>query len=291
MNAIARSGVDRATMGVGLVLFSAMMFSMAGLFVKGADAGAWSIVFWRAVSGSICMILFLMLRGTLRSEAQQMGPAAWLVAFVIAGASSCYLSAFKYTSIANVSLIYAVTPLLAAALAWLVLRERPTLRVVLCSFGALLGVCVIVARSFGTVQLFGDTLALGMAVGSAAILVIYRASPSIPTVLPAVASTVILMPLALMLDNPFAIAPAEIGILLIFGVIFSVGAVAFVEGARRLPSGESALLSTMEVPLAPVLAWAVLGELVSAQVALGGVIVFSAVLLSQLRFRGRRGLV
>ena len=220
-----------------------------------------------------------------------MGATGWIVTIVIAGASTSYLTAFKFTSISNVSLIYAVTPLLAAALGWVVLRERPSLRVILCSLAALGGVGVIVAGSLGSVQLLGDGLAFGMALGSAMILVIYRAAPGTPTVMPTVASAIMLVPIALIFENPFETEPYEVFLLMIFGVVFSVGAVVFVEGARRLPSGESALLSTMEVPIAPVLAWLVLSELVSFQTFFGGVIVFSAVIFSQLRFRGRRNLL
>ncbi len=284
MKTLSFSAANPRAFGAALVLLSAVFFSMAGLFAKGVDAGAWDVVFWRALFGSLFLLVFVSGRGRLQSEWRGMGQWGWIVAIVIAGASTCYLAAFKYTAITNVSLIYAVTPLLAAGLAWGLLKERPSLQVMICSLAALAGVFVIVAGSLGSVQMLGDTLALGMAIGSALILLMYRAYPDTPTVMPTIVSSVILLPIAAAMSNPLQTAFSDILVLAVFGFVFSFGAVLFVEGARRLPSGESALLSTMEVPIAPVLAWLVLGERVGLQVALGGIIVFSAVILSQLRW-------
>ncbi len=36
-----------------LVVVSALMFSSAGLFAKGIDAGAWDIIFWRIGNGGL----------------------------------------------------------------------------------------------------------------------------------------------------------------------------------------------------------------------------------------------
>jgi len=62
-----------------------------------------------------------------------------------------------------------------------------------------------------------------------------------------------------------------------------VASVTLSEGARRLPAGETALLSTLEMPLAPILALIVLSETPSSTTIRGGLIVSLAVLWSQHR--------
>ncbi|MDW3118291.1 MAG: EamA family transporter [Roseovarius pacificus] len=68
-----------------------------------------------------------------------------------------------------------------------------------------------------------------------------------------------------------------------FGLVFAVASVMLSEGARRLPSAETALLSTLEVPLAPVLAWAILSESPSPRALCGGALIVFAVVWSQTR--------
>ena len=56
--------------------------------------------------------------------------------------------------------------------------------------------------------------------------------------------------------------------------------VALAEGAKRLPSGQTALLSTLETPLAPIFAFFLFTEIPNAATFLGGALVLVAVLAS-----------
>jgi drug/metabolite transporter (DMT)-like permease len=68
----------------------------------------------------------------------------------------------------------------------------------------------------------------------------------------------------------------ELAKLALFGVVQAVAVGALTAGARRLPAAECALLSAMEVPLAPLLAWLVLAELPPAASIAGGALVLLA---------------
>jgi len=50
-----------------------------------------------------------------------------------------------------------------------------------------------------------------------------------------------------------------------------------------LPSAETALLSTLEMPLAPILAYLILAEAPTVQVLAGGLIILISVIWSQRR--------
>ncbi len=278
----AGGGMGQRGLGVLLLVVSATVFSTAGLFAKGVEAGSWSILFWRGLFAGLFTIAYLALRGRLRLEFTTMGRSGWAVAIIGAAGSSIYIPALKITSIANVTLIYAAVPLLAAALAWTWYRERPSQRVLLCCIAAFLGVLVIVRGSLGAPELLGDLLALGMTLSLAIIMVIYRRYPETPAGAPALLMALLLMPPALAFGAPFAASLSEIAIMSGFGLVFAVAAVSLAEGARRVPAAEAGLLSALETPLAPLWAWLLLADLPPIDTWIGGAAIMAAVLFSQL---------
>jgi len=267
-------------LGVMLVVVSAITFSTAGLFSKGVQAAPWDIIFWRGVFSAGFTALWVWKRGQVRDNFLNMGISGVAVAVVGALGTAAFIAAFKLTTIANVSLIYAAAPMLAALLAWIWIGEKASRTVIAGSLLALAGVTIIVSRSLGQINLRGDLLALGMALAMAVLMVIYRRFPSTPGAGPAALSSLLLVPIAFVLGNPFGIPISEILVLSAFGLIFAIASVTLAEGAKRVPSGQTALLSTLEVPLAPVLAFLVLSEVPHIRTIAGGALVLIAVLLA-----------
>lgn len=271
--------------GVGLVVVSAVVFSTAGIFTKGVSTGAWEIIFWRGVSAAGFTLIYLMLRGRLAAEIRAFGWPALLVALIGAAGTAAFIPAFKLSSVANVALIYAAAPFLAAGLSWIVLREAPTRTVIMASLAAFAGVLIIVSGSLGEPRLAGDALALIMTLMMASMMVVYRARPNTTAALPAALSSLLLLPPGLALGAPLDVAAVDLPPLVLFGLVFAVASVTLSEGARRLPSAETALLSALEVPLAPALGWTLLCEIPAARTLAGGGLVFAAVIWSQKRKR------
>ena len=148
------------------------------------------------------------------------------------------------------------------------------------------GVLIIVSASFGSSRLTGDFLALFMTLMMSGTMVVYRKFPLTTAALPAALSSVVLLPFSLSFGDPFAVQTHELLTLIAFGLFFAVASVTLSEGARRLPSAETALLSTLEMPLAPVLAFLVLAEVPTSSTIVGGTIIFLAVVWSQKRKGG-----
>ena len=272
---------SRRLQGVALVLLSALVFSTTGLFVKGVGADAWLILYWRGLSATAFTLAWLHWRRALDGEFARMGKPGLAAAIVGALATAAFIPAFKYTSVANVSLIYAAVPFAAAAIAWLWIRETPTRSVLVASLAAFAGVAVIVGGSLHSLNLRGDLLALAMTVGMAGFLCIYRRYPQTPAAGPTVLSSLILMLPALLLSEPLAIPLGEILVIGAFGLLFAIAAVTMAEGARRLPAGETALLSALETPLAPIWAFLLLRELPGVATLVGGLVILVAVFASQ----------
>ena len=271
------------TSGVILVIISAIVFSSAGIFTKGVDTEAWGVIFWRGLSAAIFTFGYLILRGALKSELAAFRLPTLVVTIMMAAGTAAFIPAFKLSSVANVALIYAAAPFIAAAMAWAFIGERPSRTVVIASLAAFAGVLIIVSGSLGKVALVGDALALFMTVMMAGSMVIFRRYPETTAALPNALSSIVLLPAALMFGAPLAAPTAELPILVAFGLVFAIASVTLSEGARRLPSAETALLSTLEMPLAPVLAYLILAEAPTVQVLAGGAIILVSVVWSQRR--------
>lgn len=270
----------RFYMGVLLVVVSAITYSTAGLFTKGVDAGAWAVIFWRGVFAAGFTMCWILSRGALRQNFLAMGYSGWAVGVIGALGTAAFIPAFKLTSIANVSLIYAVAPLMAALLAWLAIGEKTSIRTIVGCVCALLGVVIIVSGSIGQLSIVGDSLAFCMTAAMATIMVIYRKFPHTPGAGPAVLQSLLLIPVAVIWGDPFQIKSAEVYVLAAFGLLFAIASVTLAEGSKRIPSSQTALISALETPLAIILAFIIFAEMPTVATWAGGAIVLTAVLFS-----------
>ena len=266
--------------GVVLVVIAAITYSTAGLFTKGVEAGAWEVIFWRGVFAAAFTTSWTIKREAFRRNFLAMGHSGWAIAVVGALGTAAFIPAFKLTSIANVALIYAIAPLIAALLAWAAIKERLSARTLAGCVASLIGVAIIVSGSIGALSLGGDLLALLMTIAMASIMVIYRKYPETPVGGPAAMQSVLLLPFAWLVGSPFVVSAHEVFVLAVFGLLFAVASVTLAEGAKRVPSGQTALLSTLETPLAPVLAFLIFSEFPNNATLLGGSVVLLAVLYS-----------
>lgn len=273
---------SQKTFGVLLVTFSALAFSTAGLFVKGVEAGSWEIIFWRGIFAGGFSMCFVVMRGAFTRECRNMGYSGIAVACLSALGTSAFIPAFKLTTIANVTLIYAACPMVAAFLAWICIKERVSKRMMLAVLAGFGGVGIIVSGTSAGVHFLGDMLALVMTLALAAMMVVYRAFPGTPASGPMIlSSALLLVPATVLGAGAFSVLFEEIVILAGFGLIFTVGSITLAEGARRISATQTAMLSVLETPLALLLAWVFLAERAAGTTILGGVVVFAAVIIAQ----------
>ena len=59
---------------------------------------------------------------------------------------------------------------------------------------------------------------------------------------------------------PFDVSVRDAVLLICFGIAFAGAVILWTEGTRLIPSAQSALLGTVEIPCATLLAWVVLNE-------------------------------
>lgn len=267
-------------LGLLLVTSSAVAWSTAGLFTRIIEVDTGTMLVWRGIFGALGILtVILVLEGRRGlSGFAKLGVPGWVFAIVSALGMLCFIYALRITTVAHVSIIYATVPLVAASLAWIVMRERPTTSALVASLGALIGVGIMVGFSREG-DLFGDLLGFGMTLALAIMMVISRRHRSLPIMPAACLSALLSGFAALLLAEGFAVGPDQLGLLALFGVVNSaVGLALFSLGARMLAPIETALIGALEAPLAPIWVWFVFAEAVGGVTMIGGAIVFAAVL-------------
>ena len=283
---------NERTLGILLVSASAIVFGLTGVLTKSISADALTVSCWRGFVGFLLIGAYVRWRPRRAGEKPDMrlGWRGWLVAVVGAAASIAFISAFKFTYVANVAVIYATAPFVTALLAWLLVREpfrAPTLAAAIVS---LTGVAIMVHSGFGSGNLFGDGLAALMTIGSALYMIMIRAFRDTPVVWAGAVSAFLLFIFGWFVTDPLAITTWDAVLLVVFGASFALASILWTEGSRLIPAPESALLGAAEVPAAVLLAWLFLSEVPPAASILGGAIVLAAVLAHGARdwFKARR---
>ena len=269
----------RRWVGPVLVLGSALMFSFSGVLTKAIDAGSWTILGWRGVIGGVGIAGYVWFRR--RHEPARsvfgLGWRGWLLAAVGGIGSITFIHAFKNTFVANVSVIYATIPFVAALLERLVLGVAIRLRTLAAAGSSILGVVVIVGGSLGSPNLDGDAVALLMVVLNALYMVLIRTFASTDSVLASAASGPLLFAAGWFVADLTAVSAHDAVRLVTFGLVFAAATVLWIEGTKLIPAAESGLLGSAETPIAIVMAWIILGEVPPIASGIGATIVLAAI--------------
>lgn len=274
-----QAGTPKRVLGIGLVLASAMAFSLSGVLTKAIASDTWTVACWRGLFGAILIATYVLwqnrnapLPATLR-----LGWRGWLLASVGSLSSLAFIAAFKLTYVANVAVIYATVPFAAAFLEWVLMRQKVRHPTLVAAAISVVGVLVMVGAGVGSVNLFGDFVAVLMMLGNALYMVLIRLFSKTPVVLAAAASALQLFVIGWFLTDPLDISLHDGMLLTLFGLSFAIAAILWTEGTKLITAAESGLLGSAEVPLAIFMAWVFLAEVPPMASFIGGVMVLGAV--------------
>lgn len=289
-----RSPAADFRLGVLLVGGAALAWSFGGTIARYIEApDAWTVVFWRSFFASTFLLLFMLWRDGPRATVQMFRDMGWPglgVACCFGIASSSFVVALQYTTVANILLIQAAAPLFAALLAWVVFRERVNLATWAAIAAVIFGVSIMVSSSFsGEVSPVGDGLALVITVLFSAAIVITRHHPQVRMTPAVCLGTAMACVAAFFLSGPLTVSAPDMAWLFLFGAVnLGAGLAMFVTGARLVPAALAALVSTVEPVLGPVWVWLFHGEVPGTRTVIGGAIVFAALFAHILNDRRRR---
>ncbi|HLW46861.1 MAG TPA: DMT family transporter [bacterium] len=270
----------RHGLGIVLNLASAIAYSTSGFWTRLIPLDPWTILFWRGLFAGVFIggvIVWLYRRRTL-DVVRGIGAPGLAAACLSTLATIMYINAFRRTSVADVMIMNATTPFIAATVGWLWLRERERWSTLAASAVALVGTMVMVGGSVREGHLTGDLLAFGMAVCMAGMMLLIRRHRETP-MMPAACLSALLCPAFVW---PFAHPGAAGGVnmlyLVLFGVTqFGLGLLLLTLGARLISATETALIQASEVPLGPLWVWFAFREVPPLATWIGGAIILAAV--------------
>ncbi|WP_429514822.1 DMT family transporter [Rhodoligotrophos appendicifer] len=276
-----------ARQGLLLVFGAALVWSFGGAIARGLEVSdPWTTVAWRSFFASVFLLGFMLWRdgaaGTMRLF-RTMGFPGVGVALCFAIASISFVVALGYTSVANILLMQAGAPLIAALLGVIFLREGVDRITWAAILAVIAGIAVMVSDSFAAdVSFIGDGLALLIAVAFSSATVITRRFSSV-RMTPAVCLGVIVSTVVgVIFSSGLIVSAVDFGLLFLFGALnLGLGMALFATGARLIPSALAALISTLEPVFGPIWVWLIHAEVPATRTMIGGSIVFLA-LISQI---------
>jgi drug/metabolite transporter (DMT)-like permease len=275
---------DHIGLGVALVAGSAIMWSFGGTIARYITVeDSWTVVFWRSYFATLFLLIFMVLRDGLPATLhafRDMGKPGLLVAACFTIASMAFVVALAYTTVANILLMQAGVPLLAALIGWIMFRERTSATTWMAILMVIAGVGVMVSNTFtGKVSPVGDGLAVLIALVFAIATVTTRRKHTIRMVPANTLAVATAMVISGFLAKAYIVSWSDLLWLAAFGALnLGLGLALFSYGARMVPAALAALVGTLEPVLGPIWVWLVHGEVPDQRTLIGGGIVFAALL-------------
>ena len=271
----------RFGLGVAYGLSAGVLLSTGGIALRLVEgASGWQILFYRALSFTVLMLLVLGLRYGLSAlrTTRAVGWSGVFVALLLGCGAIAYVFAILHTSVANVVVLLSTGPLVTALLARVLLGERADTFTWLAMGAVVAGVLVMFADGVRGEGAVGLAIAMIAVLMYASMLVILRRTRG-RDMLPATALSgpVTLIVAWIMLEG-FAVSERDLLISVFLGTVqFGLGFMLITLATRHVPAAQVALLTLSEAVLAPIWVWIAFGELPTQLGMIGAAVVLLAV--------------
>jgi drug/metabolite transporter (DMT)-like permease len=265
-------------LGSAYVALAALLWSLAGILQRQLHMTLASQLAGRAFIASLAILALVAAaeRGQLIRAFRAISRPGLAVAVLMAAATASFVTALNTTSVANVLVIQALTPL-AAALLGLLAGERIRPRTWAAMGIAAAGFAVMAdapARP-GPAGLFFSLLSM---LALAATIVITRHNAHVSMAPATCLSQLLVVALFAPSARVSEMSGANLGYLALLGIVQCGLALFFLSlGTRLIPAASTALLSQLENVMGPVWVWLAGIEQPSALTITGGLIVITAV--------------
>jgi drug/metabolite transporter (DMT)-like permease len=279
---VAALPVENRRLGLILVVLAALAWSSGGLLLRSVETDPWTTIFWRSLFAAVTLFLFILVRdrqNTIRLFLT-MGWSGVLLATCFATASTSFVIAVQYTSVANVLLLQSLAPFLAGIMGLMFMRERVEARTWIAMAVAIAGVAIMVSDSIGTTSFKGTLFSMLIALGFGGATVVLRYNRSVRMTPAACLATLLAGGFALIMGAvPGSATMQEVSLLALLGIgQLALGMILYTTGARLIPAAESALLANIEVVLGGFWVWLVFAEDPGVRTLIGGGVILASLI-------------
>jgi drug/metabolite transporter (DMT)-like permease len=245
---------------------AALLWSLAGVFIKFLSVPPLALVFYRSFFAAIFFVFFVRKSLAVR-------PRVLLLSMIsYTGAISLFVSANRLTTAANAIILQYTAPIFVFAAAYFVFRERisgPSWSALLLGMA---GIAVIFAGSAGEPDFLGVTLAVGsgflFAIYMLGVRLLTEVNAGTLTFLNNVACCVLLFPFVF---DQLSLSMNEGGLLALMGVVqLGIPYWLFSKALETVSIHEASLIVLIEPVLNPIWVALAVGEVPSAVTVIGG---------------------
>jgi drug/metabolite transporter (DMT)-like permease len=279
--------------GLLVVLAATILWSTAGVFVRQIDLDVWTMLAWRSLFAALALVVVSYVQLGRRATGQLLMPGkSTLVLIPIAAINmAAYVVALKLTTVANVMIVYATAPLVAAALAFVILRQSTTRQVLVISLVALAGVIIMAGGAVRPTDMAGSAVAMVMTITMGLQVIIGKMRPGVEMAVVNAIAALICFVVGYVLSPGTIPGRHDMLWLAAFGISNTALAYYFVLlGARYILPAEVGLIGIVDVILGPLWVWLLFAENPGTRAIVGGGVVLVAVcyyLFSQVRTQGQ----
>jgi drug/metabolite transporter (DMT)-like permease len=258
-----------------------LLVSTDSFFIRWSEEDSWTINFWVSL---FSLALYAGI-GLLTKEPNPVAAyraAGWPLMAAAVGATLsqlAFITAVTRTSVANVVVIVAATPILAAFIAKVFLGEATSRRVWTAIGVTFVGVLIIVARSVGEPTLDGDLLAIAAITAFAVNMNIWRRYPDMSRVTGLGSAALLVMAISVIAGVTYAIDGRALFAVVGMGLLFNpLGRLFHTHAPRFAPTSEVAMFTPIETVAASLWAWIGFSEVPETWTFVGGVVVIVGML-------------
>jgi drug/metabolite transporter (DMT)-like permease len=279
--------------GGGLAALGALLFGVVVVLGKRVVEGPMTpesmLAFRFGVAAVVLFGALLMLRRPLLAVKQERTGLALLAMFGYAVEATFFFTAIQHGTVAAVTLLFYLYPVIVTLAAWLVGRGAPAMPTIVALALAVAGAAIVVASGAGlTIEVAGVAFALAAAVTFTAYLigtdiVLRRTSPLTSAMWVSAGASIGLFLFSAASGRLIVPADAtDIWSILAMGVATAGAFVCLMGALQMIGAVRTSIVSAAEPLAAALLGFAFLGETVGVWTAFGGVLILAAAVIASL---------
>lgn len=277
------------------IIIAMLIWSTVGLFVKGINLPSLQIVIFRAIIGS----LFLIIIGFLIKEKVNMEELKANLKFLTLSGIALGINwfmlfeSYKNTTISNATLSYYLAPVFMIILSIVILKEKITPKKLLWVFIAIIGLFLILKfDNMENIQGYNHMKGIIYGIISAffyALVVILNKfikniSALVVTIAQLLISAIFLF-LVSLISSGFIIEKADnksLLLLVVVGIVHTgIAMYLYFSSIKDLEGQSIAILSYIDPIFALIISWIILGETMSTSQMAGGALILSSAYFSE----------
>ena len=266
--------------GLLLSIIGVLILSPDSLLIRLVELDDFSLIFYRSALPVIAILIYLIFnyQKSFIKSFYLIGVPGVIYSILYALTHICFVYSIQNTAVANTLVLIASAPIFAALFSIFILKEIPSFFTWIVIITALSAMIIIGVGSFTTSGLYGDFMALVVAIGMGFSMVLVRLYKNKDLVPACLIGCLISALYALPFGINFEIDQYQIIYLLLMGlIILPIPFIILAIAPKYTPAHEVALIFLMESVLGTAWVWFVVNEVPPINTVIGGILLLGSV--------------